>query len=129
MRYLCVYKSERDSSAPPTQEEMTKMGQLIGEMTQAGVLLATEGCKSSKHGARVTIDNGKFTVNDGPFTEAKEFVGGLADDQGELEGGSHRVDEAVPLGRRRADVSEILEINEHAGSGTGQTELRRRWRR
>jgi hypothetical protein len=55
MRYLCVYKSERDASSPPTEDEITKMGRLIGEMTQAGVLLATEGCKSSKHGARLTI--------------------------------------------------------------------------
>jgi len=111
MRYLCVYKSERESSAPPTQEEMTKMGQLIAEMTEAGVLLTTDGCKPSAFGARVAIDNGKYTVTDGPFTEAKEFIGGLAI----LKVNSKA--EAVELSKRflavaGTGVSEILEINE-----------------
>lgn len=111
MRYLCIYKSERDSSGPPTQDEMMKMGQLIGEMTQKGVLLMTEGCKSSKHGARVTIDNGKYTVTDGPFTEAKEFVGGLAIIT------VNSKPEAIEWTKRFLSVvgtgtSEILELNE-----------------
>jgi len=111
MRYLCIYKSERDSSAPPTQDEMMKMGQLIGEMTQNGVLLMTEGCKSTKHGARVTVENGKYTVTDGPFTEAKEFVGGLAvikvDSKAEAIEWTKRFLSVVGKG-----TSEILEINE-----------------
>ena len=111
MRYLCIYKSERESSAPPTPELMTKMGQLIGEMTQNGVLLATEGCKSSRSGARVTIDNGKYTVTDGPFAEAKEFVGGLAIIKVNSKA------EAIEWTKRFLSVvgegtSEVLEINE-----------------
>jgi len=78
MRYLCLAKSERDSSAPPTQEEMTKMGALIGEMMQKGVLLMTDGLQHSKKGARVSVKNGTFTVTDGPFTETKELVAGFA---------------------------------------------------
>ena len=116
MRYLCVYKSERDVSAPPSQEEITKMGRLIGEMTQAGVLLATEGCKSSKHGARLTIENGKITVKDGPFTEAKEFVGGLAVIK------VNTKEEAIEWTKKFLSVlgtgsSEILEINEPPSRG------------
>jgi hypothetical protein len=111
MRYLCLYKSERDSSAPPTEEEMTKMGALIGEMMQAGVLLSTEGCKSSKHGARVKLDNGTFTVTDGPFAEAKEFVGGLAvikvDSKADAIAWTKRFLSVVGTG-----ISELLEINE-----------------
>jgi hypothetical protein len=111
MRYLCVYKSERDSSGPPTEDEMMKMGQLIGEMTQNGVLLMTEGCKSSAHGARISIDNGKYTVTDGPFTEAKEFIGGLAVIK------VNSKTEAIEWTKRFLSVvgkgtSEILEINE-----------------
>src|SRR5436309_6783093 len=111
MRYLCIYKSERESAAPPTQHEMAKMGQLIGEMTQAGVLLATEVCKPSAFGARITIENGKYTVVDGPFTEAKEFVGGLAI----LNVNSK--DEAIDWTKRFLSVvgsgtSDVLEINE-----------------
>jgi hypothetical protein len=87
------------------------MGQLIGEMTQRGVLLTTEGCKSSKHGARISIDNGKYTVKDGPFTEAKEFIGGLAiikaNSKAEAVEWTKRFLSVVGKG-----VSEILEIND-----------------
>jgi hypothetical protein len=110
VRYLCVYKSDRED-VPPTQDEMTKMGQLIGEMMQKGVLLATDGCKSSRHGARVSIDKGKVTVKDGPFTEAKEFIGGLAiikvNSKAEAIEWTKRFLSVVGRG-----VSEVLEINE-----------------
>jgi hypothetical protein len=111
MRYLCLYKSEQDRSAPPTQDEIDKMGALIGEMTQKGVLLSTEGCKSSASGARVKLDNGKITVSDGPFTEAKEFVGGVAiisvNSKAEAIEWTKRFLSVVGKG-----VSELLEINE-----------------
>jgi hypothetical protein len=51
---------------------------LIEEMTQAGVLIATDGLPPSSKGARVRISRGQFTVIDGPFTEAKELIGGYA---------------------------------------------------
>jgi hypothetical protein len=57
---------------------MAAMGQLIQEMSEKGILLATEGCLPSKLGARVRRSNGKITVTDGPFTESKEVVGGFA---------------------------------------------------
>jgi hypothetical protein len=77
MRFLSIYKC-RETGVPPTQEDMARMGQLIGEMMNAGKLIATEGCMPSVLGARVRSTAGKLTVTDGPFTEAKELVGGLA---------------------------------------------------
>ena len=41
-------------------------------------LLAVEGCMASATGARVRLSNGRVTVVDGPFTESKELIGGLA---------------------------------------------------
>jgi hypothetical protein len=77
MKFLSIYKAaERD--APPSQEEMVKMGKLVEEGMKAGWLLATEGCLPTALGARVRNSNGKVTVTDGPFTEAKEVVGGFA---------------------------------------------------
>jgi hypothetical protein len=32
----------------------------------------------SANGARVRLSNGEITITDGPFTESKEVVGGLA---------------------------------------------------
>jgi hypothetical protein len=77
MRYLSIFKSpERDT--PPTQDEMDRMGKLIQQAMKDGWLISTEGCLPSKLGVRVRQDNGKVTVKDGPFTEAREVVGGFA---------------------------------------------------
>ena len=77
MRFLSLYKSV-ERSTPPSLEEMERMGKLIAEGMKAGWLLATEGCLPTALGARVRISSGKVTVTDGPFTEAKEMVGGFA---------------------------------------------------
>jgi len=54
------------------------MGKLIEEGMKQGHLLATEGCMPSVTGARVRLANGTVSVTDGPFTESKEVIGGLA---------------------------------------------------
>jgi hypothetical protein len=77
MRFLSIYKSP-ERNTPPTPEEMAHMGKLVEDWMKSGKLLATEGCMPSSLGARVRVDSGKFTVSDGPFTEAKEVVGGFA---------------------------------------------------
>jgi hypothetical protein len=73
-----MYKSAKPEGAPPTKEEMEKMGPFMEESFKSGVLLAAEGCMPSALGARVRLADGSFAVTDGPFTEAKELVGGLA---------------------------------------------------
>ena len=77
MRFLSIYKTV-ERNAPPSPEEIAKMGKLIEESMRAGKLLATEGCLPTALGARVRIANGNVTVTDGPFTESKEVVGGFA---------------------------------------------------
>ncbi|HEU4699282.1 MAG TPA: YciI family protein [Gemmatimonadales bacterium] len=77
MRYLSIFKAV-ERATPPTQEEMEAMGRLIEEFSAKGVLLATEGCLPSALGFRVRRDGGTVTVTDGPFTEAKEVLGGFA---------------------------------------------------
>jgi hypothetical protein len=77
MRFLTIYKTV-ERNAPPSTDEIAAMGKFIEEITNAGVLLATEGCLPSAKGARVRRSNGQLTVTDGPFTESKEIVGGFA---------------------------------------------------
>ena len=77
MRFLSIYKTA-ETDAPPTPEEMARMGKLVEDGMKAGFLLAVEGCLPSATGARVRLSNGKVTVVDGPFTESKELIGGLA---------------------------------------------------
>jgi hypothetical protein len=78
MRFLCIYKPAKPEGAPPTETEMEKMGKYIEDSFKSGVLVATEGCLPSALGARIRKTNGQFKVTDGPFTEAKEIVGGFA---------------------------------------------------
>ncbi len=106
MRFLSIYKTV-ERSAPPSQEEMAKMGKLVEEGMKAGWLIATEGCLPSALGARVRSSGGKLTVTDGPFTEAKEVVGGLAI----LEANSK--EEAIKLAKNFLQVA-----------GDGECELR-----
>ena len=77
MRFISIYKCP-ERNTPPSPEEMARMGKLIEDWMRSGKLLGTEGCLPSAMGARIRIDNGKFTVSDGPFTETKEVVGGFA---------------------------------------------------
>jgi hypothetical protein len=70
-----------DPTAPmPEQpaEHYQRMGALVEEATKAGILLATGGLADLNEGVKVSYRDGEFTVLDGPFTEAKELVGGWA---------------------------------------------------
>ena len=57
-------------------EDAGAMQKFNEALTQAGVLLALDGLHPASKGARVGVKGGKKTVTDGPFTEAKELVGG-----------------------------------------------------
>jgi hypothetical protein len=77
MRFLSIYKTV-ERNTPPAPEEVAAMGKLIEEGMKAGWLLSTEGCLPTALGTRVRRSDGKVTITDGPFTEAKEVVGGFA---------------------------------------------------
>jgi hypothetical protein len=77
MKFLSIYKHV-ERNTPPSPEDMARMGKLVEEGFKAGWLVATEGCLPSALGARVRRDGSKISVTDGPFTEAKEVVGGFA---------------------------------------------------
>lgn len=78
MRFMSLYKPGYESTEPPTQEHMAAMGRLIEEMTRAGTLIETGGLQHSRTGFRVHKTGPQVTVVDGPFTEAKEVIGGYA---------------------------------------------------
>src|SRR3954465_5804687 len=78
MRFLCIYRpGTPETNTPPTAEEMAAMGQLIGDMAKAGVLLGAEGCLPSSLGSRVRLAGNTYEVTDGPFPEAKELIAGF----------------------------------------------------
>jgi len=63
---------------PPSPELMTEMGQYVEEATKAGILVATGGFAPPAEATKVSLADGTYTVIDGPFTEAKELIGGWA---------------------------------------------------
>jgi len=63
---------------PPSPEEWAEMSKFMEEATKAGVLLATGGVGPVEDMTKLIRADGKITVVDGPFTEAKELIGGWA---------------------------------------------------
>ena len=78
MRFLSIFTHEA-TNAPPTQAEMAAMGKLIEDGMKKGWLIATEGVSFGATGVRLHKEaSGDIRVTDGPFTEAKEVIGGYA---------------------------------------------------
>ena len=77
MRFMSIVKGP-ENAGPPSQELMDAIDKLAQEMFQKGVMLDMGGLLPTATGARIRLSGGKLTVTDGPFTEAKEVVGGYA---------------------------------------------------
>ena len=67
----------------------------------AGAMVGSGGLRPTAQGASVRLKGGQVTVIDGPFTEAKEVVGGYA--QFELKSKKDAIESAVRSGHRAAD--------------------------
>ena len=117
MRFLitagpCDNDARPEAETPPDEGLLAAYMKFNEEMTQAGVLIASEGLYPGGARARVAIVGGKRTVVDGPFTESKELLGGLY----LIEADS--LDEAIawalkaPVGLGTDDVLEIRQLTE-----------------
>jgi hypothetical protein len=79
MKYLMMIKhSESYRGEPIPQALMDAMGQFVTESFKSGVLKDTAGLKPTSEAFRVRLSKGQLKLTDGPFTEAKEVVGGYA---------------------------------------------------
>jgi hypothetical protein len=80
MRFMMmVIPKGYEAAAPdavPSAEAVAKMMEYNKSLQKAGVLLALDGLFPPSTGARVAYADGKVTVTDGPFPEAKEVIGG-----------------------------------------------------
>jgi hypothetical protein len=81
MRVMVLVKANEDSEQgnyADHVDEFAAMGKYNQELVKAGIMLAGEGLAPSSDGKRVAFgDDGGSRVIDGPFTEAKELVGGF----------------------------------------------------
>ena len=78
MRYLSMIRIDEKRAQARSEQLMNDMGKLIDEMTRSGALVATAGLRPTSEGVRIRLRDGKLSTTDGPFTEAKEVVGGYA---------------------------------------------------
>jgi len=76
MRFMSFITSAQ--SDPPTPELMDAMNKLANREIKAGRMIDSGGLMPLDAGARVHIADGKLSVVDGPFVEAKEVIGGYA---------------------------------------------------
>lgn len=82
MRFLVmmipkVYQHDVEPGFTPPADAIEQMMKYNEELAKAGVLLSLDGLHPPVNGARVSFKGGKPTVKDGPFTEAKEVIGGF----------------------------------------------------
>jgi hypothetical protein len=69
-------EAHREMAVPPTLYEA--MGGFVEEYLKNGMLKDTAGLKPTKDGYKVRMSGRRLKTIDGPFTEAKEVVGGYA---------------------------------------------------
>ena len=65
-----------EAGVMPDEKLVAAMMKYNEDLAKAGVLLALDGLHPSAKGARIQFAGGKRSVIDGPFTEARELVGG-----------------------------------------------------
>jgi hypothetical protein len=112
MRFMMIVK-HAEKQGPPPKELMDAITKLAEEETKTGTMVGSGGLGPTATGARVRLSGGQVTVIDGPFTEAKEVVGGYA--QFELKSKEEAVESAV----------RFMELHKkHWPGWEGETEVR-----
>ena len=76
MMFITHSEDYRNQQIPQSLHD--EMGEFVNENLKSGVLIDTNGLRPTSEGTRVRLSRGKVIVTDGPFTEAKEVVGGYA---------------------------------------------------
>lgn len=106
-----VYSGPTEPNVAPPVDAVEKMMKYNEVLAKAGVLLQLDGLTPPEKGARVHFTGGKATLNDGPFTEAKEVVGGYWMIQVKSR------DEALEWARRipaaDGDIVEVRRVSTH----------------
>ena len=112
MKFMMIVKHKEGNGFPP-KELMEAIGKQAEDAVKSGIMLGNGGLLPTATGASVRLSGGKVTVVDGPFTEAKEVIGGYA--QFELKSKQEAVDAAV----------QFMELHKKYWPGwEGETEVR-----
>jgi hypothetical protein len=77
MRFMMLVKSS-ENSGPPPKELMDAIAKLSEEAVKGGTMVASGALAPTSVSTRVRVSRGQLTSIDGPFSEAKEVIGGYA---------------------------------------------------
>jgi len=76
MKFMFIVKSAH--AGPPPPKLLEAMHKLADREIKAGRMLDNGGLMPLAMGAQVRVVDGRLSVLDGPFVEAKEVIGGYA---------------------------------------------------
>ena len=77
MKFLMLVKSAENKGMPP-QALMDEIGKLSQDAQHKKTMLGSGGLAPTAMSKKVRVSGGKVSVIDGPFSEAKEVIGGYA---------------------------------------------------
>jgi hypothetical protein len=77
MRFLMLVK-HGENPGPPPPEFLEAMAKLDEDANKSGTMIVSGGLMPIAKSTRVRLARGQVTAIDGPYTEAKEVVGGFA---------------------------------------------------
>jgi hypothetical protein len=77
MRFMMLVK-HAEISGPPPQVLMDAIEKLAADAIKAGSMVMSGGLAPPAKSKAVRLSRGQLTTIDGPFTEAKEVIGGFA---------------------------------------------------
>ena len=83
MRFMIIRKADAETEAETGpvgeghEQLLADMMAYNQAMLDAGIMRGGQGLKPSSAGARIQFRDGKPTVTDGPFAEAKELIAGF----------------------------------------------------
>ena len=107
MRFIIMHKTNPrwEAGEVPSPQLIAKVGALLGDLAQKGVLESGEGLRASAQGVRLRFIEGTRTVTPGPFTGENELPAGFTILRTGL------MDEAVEFASRQAAALGDVEID------------------
>ena len=112
MKFMTIVKGNENAGVPP-KALFDAIDKLMADQIKSGVFVDAGGLEATSKAARVRISGGKIKVTDGPFTEAKEVIGGYA------------ILNAASLEKAVQMAKEFMELHrKHWPGWDGETEVR-----
>ena len=118
MRFMIIRKADAETEAGvmPGSDLIADMTSFHEEAAKAGIVIAGSGLMPSSRGAKVKFRNGKPTVIDGPFAEAKELIAGFWILQVKNKAEALEWAKRVPFTEGEVELRQVFELDDFGSS-------------